>query len=133
VIYSIPITTPKNTQEDTPLVTEIPIIKGVIHKVEFDFPPGNQFLHRLRLVREGAYILPSNKGGYFTTEGNIISYREHWEIKDEPLAVYVHSWNLDETYDHTVIVRLGILRKNIITPWLMTWRERLAGTQVIEE
>jgi hypothetical protein len=133
VIYSVPITTPANTTEAAPLITEIPITKGVIHKIEFDFPPGNQFLHRLRLVRENAWILPSNKGGHFTTDGHVISFREHWEINDEPLSVNIHSWNLDETYDHTVIVRLGLLRKKIITPWLMTWRERLSAGSVQEE
>jgi len=132
MIYSVTITTPKNTAETSPLITTIPVVKGVIHKLECDFPPGNQFLHRLRIRREGAFIFPSNASEYFTADGKVISFREHWPIVDEPFSLNVLTWNLDETYDHTVIVRLGLLRKNIITPWLMTWRERMAASTSLE-
>ncbi len=130
MIFSHNITTPANTPQETPLRTEIELTKGIIHKVELEFPVGNQFLHRVQLLREGSFMFPTNPQGYFTSEGNIISYREFVEIKDYPFSLWVHSWNLDETYAHSVILRLGVLKKRIIAPYLLTWREKLAANEV---
>lgn len=127
MIYSKLITTPANTPANTPLRTEIQLTRGVIHKVELEFPPGNQFLHRVQLIREGSFLFPTNPQGFFTSDGGIIAYRDYVEVSAEPLSLWVHSWNLDETYNHQVIIRLGVLRKKILTPWLLTWRERIAA------
>lgn len=126
MIYSTLITTPANTSADDPLWTEIKLTKGIIHKVELEFPVGNQFLHRVQLTREGAFIFPTNPQGFFTSEGGIISYREFVPIPDEPLSIWARTWNLDETYEHSVLIRLGVLRRKILAPWTMTWRERIS-------
>ena len=127
MIYTSHITTPANTTAADPLRTEIKLAKGIIHRVEFEFPSGNQFLHRVQLLRFGAHLIPSNPDGYFTSEGNVIQFREFIPIDDYPFSMWAHTWNLDETYQHALIVRIGILRKHILAPWLMTWRERMMG------
>ena len=130
MIYSIAVTTPKNTPESAPLRTELPLEVGIIHKVELDFPSGNQFLHRVQMHRYGSYIFPKNAQGLFTADGFVISFRENVEITDDPRGIWIHSWNLDEDNDHTVLVRIGILPKAILTPWLLTWQEKVAATDL---
>lgn len=128
MIYTAHITTPANTAATAPVVTNLQLVRGVIHLVEFEFPPGNQFLHRLKVLREGRSLFPTNPDGYLTADGNLIAYREYVEIRDIPTRLRIETWNLDDTYDHAVLVRVGVLPKAILTPWLRTWQERLGVT-----
>jgi hypothetical protein len=126
MIYSATITTPKNTPREVPLVTRIPLCVGVIHQFSAFFPAGAQGLHRFIVRRAIHQILPTNSSDFFSGEDEHIDNKEFIQIDDEPKDIEIHSWNLDDTYDHTVLVRLGVLRINVVAPWLLTWREKFA-------
>lgn len=125
MIYTKIITTPANTTENAPLETVLDLCIGIVHQVDIFFPPGAQGLHRLRVTRGVNAVIPTNAEGYIAGEDERISHKEYIDVDDEPKRLVVRSWNLDDTYEHTVMLRVGVLRKAIIAPWLITWQEKL--------
>lgn len=127
MIFQATVTTPANTTQNSPLITTIKVCKGIIHQFDVYFPPGAQGLHRIILRRAVHQLIPTSSAEYLAGEGAYITAKEHIDISDEPTELTIHSWNLDDTYQHTAFVRLYLLRKNIVTPWLSNWREKFAS------
>ena len=43
----------------------------------------------------------------------------------EPYELQAYTWNTDDTYDHLIIIRIGILPVHVAAPWLMSFDERI--------
>jgi len=129
MIYKFPITTPANTTEAAPIKTIMKLCKGVVHKLDIVFPPGPQKLLHL-IIRDSLHqVWPSTTGTDFASDGESIIFREHYDLKEDPLELYAFTWNEDDTNAHSIIIRLGILRKMIVSPWLVSWSEKLSFNQ----
>ena len=118
-------TIPANTIEASKLIKIIPAEAGIIHEINIIFPSGCQGLAHAKILRGQNQIAPSNSDGDFASDFETISFRENYELSAPPYQIEVHLWNLDTLYAHTVGIRVGILPKAVITPWLMTWREKI--------
>jgi len=129
MIYRFPITTPANTTEENRLETRLPLMKGVIHKLEIYFPPGAQMLHHIRILDALHQCWPTNSDESFACDNFTIAFREHLYLKEEPYELIVYTWNDDDTHDHTLVIRLGILRLKYIAPWLLSWREKITSSE----
>ncbi len=124
MIFKYEISTPANTSEANAMSTPMQVSKGIIHKLDVVFPPGCQRLLHVRINRALHQVFPLNPEASFASDAETISFREYVALNAEPYELQTITWNDDETYDHTIIVRLGILRKQIIAPWLINWREK---------
>lgn len=56
---------------------------------------------------------PTNPQGSFNTDGYTIGFNEHLKFTHEPYILTLSGWNLDDTYDHTLEVRIGILPQEV--------------------
>jgi hypothetical protein len=127
MIYSYTITTPANTTAAAPLITSMKLTRGIIHKFQLIVPPGPQGLLHV-IVRNAIHqVFPSNTESNFSIDNANLEYRVHESVDDGPLQLQAHTWNLDDTHAHTCTLLVGLLPKSILTPWLMSWRERFAG------
>ncbi len=115
MIYSYEIITPPNTTIQNQKITELKLTTGIIHQVDVLFPPGPTGLLYTAIFYEGTKIWPSNPDEYFHTDNDIITFREAFRIKSAPNILKVKTYNIDDTYEHRVIIRLGILRRSEIT------------------
>ena len=114
MIYVETITTPANTTKKDPLKTTMVLKPGVIHRLEIQAPPGAEFLHHL-IVKQGIYQMwPSGRGRDFALEDTNIEFDEWYELPKNRAEIVVHTWNEDDTYAHIVIVRIGVLSKNVL-------------------
>lgn len=129
MIYKKSITTPANTAENAPIRTVLKMGNGVIHKMDIVFPPGCQQLVHVQIKRAVHQLFPTNAEESFNSDGETISFRTHHPLRAEPYQVEIITWNNDDTHNHTILVRLGLLRKNILTPWLISWREKFASAE----
>jgi len=125
MIYSFSISTPKDTSAASPLETAMPLCRGVIHQVDFYFPPGSLGMLKLRVNSAIHQIWPYNTGEFMLGDDVYFSFREHIPLLDEPYRLQAFSHNLDDTYDHSLIVRIGVLPLNIAAPWLLSFSERM--------
>lgn len=94
--------------------TVLRLCRGVIHQIDIRFPPGPQGYLKLHINRAAHQVWPSPSGQYFATDNEPISFREHYELVFAPLQLEAWTWNDDDTYEHLVIIRLGILPRKFV-------------------
>lgn len=114
MIYSFSVSTLANTAEADRKKTELPLTQGVIHQIDVVFPTGCAGLLYAALNYGLFQVWPYNTGEYFHTDGETISFREHWELLFPPWELSLYTYNLDTVYSHSVIIRLGILPRKFI-------------------
>jgi hypothetical protein len=96
--------------------------------VEIVFPPGCVALVGL-LIKDGLHqVWPTNAGDFFQSDNERISFREHHPMLYEPFELQAITWNNDETYYHSIIIRIGILPVRVLAPWLLSYEERYLQT-----
>ena len=108
MFYDLSLTIPPNTTKLAPLERDFLLCRGVINHLEIGFPPGCAGLAHLQIGRTGAQLWPTNPQGSFSTDGYNIVFDEAYELYFEPYQVGLTAWNLDDTYPHTLEVRIGI-------------------------
>jgi len=116
------ITTPKNTPETSKVITSLPVVPGRVEKVEIQFPAGAQGLHHLHINRAVHQVWPANAEANYIGDEQIIVIPANYGIKTPPYQFESHTWNLDDTYDHLVIIRMDIMPEvpeETITPEMM--------------
>lgn len=113
MIYTANITTPKDTAKSAPLKTTVRVTKGLVYKVEFFFPAGSAGLMGVA-VFDGLYqIWPSDVGEFFVGEDQVISFDDMFLKESAPYEFQCYSFNLDDTYEHFVSVRIGLVLKEV--------------------
>lgn len=106
--YDVSFTIPANTAELSPSLKYVKLCYGVIHRVEAGFPRGCAGLAHLQIKRASHQLWPTNPEGSFNTDGYTISFNEDQDFFIEPYILTLVGWNLDDTYDHTLEVRIGV-------------------------
>lgn len=114
--YSFEITIPANTPETTPTVKEIEIEGEILHEIAITVPTGHAGLARLAIFYGIEQLWPTNKGAWFRGDGMEIEWREYWELPNKITKLILKGWNEDEVYEHTFIVKIGVLPKFYVFP-----------------
>jgi len=106
MIYSYTISTPKITPENNPLITPLPIGRGVIHYWHILFPPGSLGTVRFRIKKGGDYMLPDNPDSYIRGNDTVFKGKDFKFIDNEPYELSLYSWNLDSYNDHEIDISI---------------------------
>lgn len=106
MIYVEHLKIPANTPSTLPLTAVIPIIAGTITRIDIQFPPGVNALAHVKLLWGLYQLFPSNEQGDFSTGAETITWNENIDVTTEPLQLTMVGWNEDDTYDHTITVRV---------------------------
>lgn len=109
-------TVPANTTRASSRKTTLKLAKGIAHRVDIHFPIGCSGLVHCVVYIGSHQLWPYNPSGYFTADGETISFPEWIEFTKQETKVVWETWNEDDTYDHTLILRIGILPKWAIMP-----------------
>lgn len=125
MVYEYDILVEAGQADDDPEILNIPITRGVIHKYEVSFPPGCVNMVKVRIWHGLHQVWPTNPEGYHKGDGYLLSYREHYDLTEKPAILQVRVSSPGTVENHTVTVRFAILGKKILTPWLLTWAEKL--------
>lgn len=108
--YEFDITVPHSTAEGTPVNQDLLLCKGIIHRIEIQFPVGTRALVHGRLVHHLFGQLPTNPEGSFKADGYIIPIDENIDFNAEPYALKAKFWSDADTYDYIITIRVGILK-----------------------
>jgi len=120
MIYDYPLTIAANTTKDAPTELEMDVGVGVVNQVDVQFPPGCAGLARCSIWDGGHQLWPSNPDGYFAADAYVISFAEDYPILEAPFVLTLKAWNLDDSYPHTITIRLGVTPPTIQVPYPMT-------------
>ena len=116
MFYDFSFTIPANTLKTSPREQEIYLPPGVIHRIEIGFPSGCAGLVHNTMRHGLNQLWPTNADGDFNTDNYTIPINEHYKITTEPFILTLVGWNLDDTFDHTLEVRIGILPEEVLAP-----------------
>ena len=109
MFYAWDITIPKNTTEDNPIKKELELTHGVITKIAIKFPIGCSGMVKVRLLRFETPIMPLNRDGWVTGDGETVEATYWYELTDSPYTLNFLAISPNTQYDHTVTVRINIL------------------------
>ncbi len=117
MFYDFAIKVETTDTEASPKEQVLKLTYGVIHRVEVQFPIGTQALTHCKLFHEEHQLFPTNPDGDFASDGYVIPIDDHFELHTEPYSLKAKCWNEDDTYAHTITIRVGILPEEILSPW----------------
>ncbi len=115
MIYRFSITTLKGTTATARKETILSLRKGVIHRIEIDFRPGNLGTLHLAIRRGARIIWPSNPNESFSTDDRLITFNEYYELFFAPYHLVAETWNESKNINHELVIRIGLLpRKHVV-------------------
>jgi hypothetical protein len=109
VFYNFPVVIPANTTEDDPYEVDAPLTHGVIHRLEVEFPDWHRGQTHARILHRGFQLWPSNPQSDFSSNDHTIVWNDYYPLLDRPFGLRLIGWNSDDTFPHTVTVRIGVL------------------------
>jgi len=113
MIYTADIKTLKKPDYGKIKHTVLSVTKGLVYKVEFNFPPGPGGLVGVA-VFDGLYqVWPSSVGEFFVSDDETISFDDMYIKEAAPYQFDIYTYNDDEANDHTVRVRIGLVSNEV--------------------
>lgn len=108
MIYETRCTTPLNTPLEDPLLTVLPVHPGRLQSVSIEFPLGCCGLTGVAIDYWSHQFYPANPDSWFTGDGAVLAFPEDLELVDPPYEFTIRTYNLDDTYPHSPVVRVQI-------------------------
>jgi len=131
-MFEYAVTTPANTPSTAPLETRLKITEGIVDRVEIEFPLGCCGLLHVRLFRGEDQLVPLNPDGDVASDGQVVRAELSYPVKGPPTDLLCRSWNEDDTYSHTVRIRITVTRpatpkeRELLEELVEMWRLVLA-------
>lgn len=116
MFYDFAITVTKDDTAADPKWQTMKLTKGVVHRVEVQFPIGTRAKVHCQIYHGGHQFLPTNPDGNFASDGWTIVMDEHYELKTAPYTLKAKCWSEADTYSYDVNVRIGVLSKEVLSP-----------------
>jgi hypothetical protein len=107
--YSYAVKTTKNTAKADAIETELKLTAGIITQVWMVHPEGCQGLAYAAIFRGGHQLYPANPEEAYHGNDVPMIWDDNYEL-ETPAVLKLKTWNLDDTYDHTVYVRVTVMR-----------------------
>jgi len=108
MIYAATITTDAGTAEGAKEDIILKLTSGLIWMFEVDFPPGCCGLLHVQLF-DGLYqALPATIGESLHGDNVTARFDDLFFLQGAPFELRIRTWNNDETWGHTVQVRVGL-------------------------
>lgn len=89
------------------------VTKGLVYRVEVEFPPGPLGLCHVSIWDGGYQCWPSNPDFDFHSDNGYITFEDTYLKLAAPYEFRAITWNEDDTYQHTVHVRIGMVSSEI--------------------
>ena len=116
MFYDFSFTIPANTPEVSPLLQDVKLTHGIIHRVEISFPAGPRHMVHLAIRRGLNQLWPTNPDGSFNADNYTIIINEYYPLQTEPYILTLVGWSPGTTYNHTIQGRFGILPAEVLMP-----------------
>jgi len=110
--YWFAVATPANTAETDAIETELKLTSGVITQVWMMHPEGCHALAYASIWKEGHQLYPNNPEEAYHGNDVPMVWDDNYKVL-APALFKLKTWNLDETYEHTVYVRITVIREKV--------------------
>lgn len=106
MIYVYPLTIPANTPATAKQITVLALTRGRITRVMIEFPAGHVGLTHLYIRRGLHQVWPANPEVNFKSSNETILWDDDYDLTAAPHELVAYAWNEDDTYEHTITVRI---------------------------
>lgn len=113
MIYTANIKTLKKPEWGKLKHTVLKVTKGLVYKVEFYFPSGSVGLMGVAVFDGLFQCWPSTVGEFFHSDNETIRFDDMYLKEAAPFQFDIYTYNDDDTYDHVVGVRVGLVSKEV--------------------
>lgn len=103
-MYTARIEIPQNTPERTPVSRIIQPTIGIVKRILIRFPAGCAGLVGCKLTDRGAQFAPIS--GWIEGDGVEVPLEVNRKLDGPPREVVIYAYNEDDTYPHTIEVRI---------------------------
>jgi len=114
--YEKTITVPANTTKENPIIKEYTLEYGIITGMAVKFPAGCYGLVHVVVKRFESQILPYHEGDDINGDDETVPFITYIPMLEKPFSVKIVCWNEDDTYDHTISVRIEVLPPEVANP-----------------
>jgi len=129
MLFAEEIVVPKNTTRDSPVIRQMFLASGIITWFSVLFPPGCAGLAHCAIYHQNHQIVPSkvttttrvSPAGVTVYEirdlsGDTfpIAWNDYYELYGVPYMLEARCWNQDDTYPHTITIRITVLPRKAI-------------------
>ncbi len=126
MVYTASIRTEKLGDEGDRKDTVLKVAKGLVYRMEVEFPPGCCGLQHVQ-VFDGSYqVYPASGQDSFHSDARVIGFDDLYLKQAAPFEFMVKTWNLDETWPHTIQVRIAMASSEAFMARYMpglTWKK----------
>jgi len=110
--YSYAVKTTANTSKANAVETRLKLTAGTIKQVWMVHPEGCHGLAYAAIFLGGHQLYPHNPDEAYHGNDVPMIFEDNFEL-ESPAVLTLKTWNLDETYDHTLYLRITVLRPKI--------------------
>jgi len=110
MLFDYAITVSANTLEASPKIQKLPVTRGILHRLEVEQYKGCHRYVGCRIFYHTTQIFPTNLDGEFKTDGYTIAFDDYLELFREPYELEFRGYSDGSDYDHTIVIRIGILK-----------------------
>lgn len=83
----------------------------VLKAIDIEIPYGCAGLARCQLFQGGLQVAPANSPSYYRGHDETIHANMHYDMKKNEAPWYFYTWNLDDTYEHTLTLRMETFQR----------------------
>ena len=117
MLYEHDITVTAGTAETAKIKTSKKLCNGVIHRLGVYMPPGCSNMVKCSIHAGLHQIFPTNPDGCIKADGYEVTGTVFEYLNTEPYTVDIYTWSPDTAHNHTITVRLWILRLWQLLPY----------------
>jgi len=110
--YSYAVKTTANTSKVNAVETRLKLTAGTIKQVWMVHPEGCHGLAYAAIFLGGHQLYPHNPDEAYHGNDVPMIFEDNFEL-ESPAILALKTWNLDDTYDHTLYLRITVLRPKI--------------------
>jgi hypothetical protein len=110
MFYDYAVKVPAGTAKKTPYQATLKLTAGVILRLDVEFPAGCRGYVYATVNHGGHQLYPTNPSDALNAEGFTIQAWDLYPIVDAPFELKVLAWSPECTYDHTLTVRVDLVR-----------------------
>lgn len=108
MFYSFDLTIPASTTEAAAVTQRALLPPGTVRQVDVMIPRGHAGLSHVKVMRGANQVWPTNPDGNFNGDDVVITWPEDYDLDDAPFFFVLRAWNEDDTFAHTVTVRVAM-------------------------
>ena len=116
--FSFSCKVPAGKTKSAPYERELQLTDGYIHIVRVYIPAGSKGLLHGVICKGLHQLYPSEPSDDFHGDEREIMFTEEYEMRGPPYSVTFKGWSPLATYEHEMIVEMGVLPYDVLHPEL---------------